>query len=227
MPWRALSLLAGGWVAGAALAAAATPPRAGAAAGGPARGIIVETANQRSMGLARQAGFTLAKMILGWASLEPAPGSYQWEHTDQNDFDNVLRAARAGGLRLVIRVDGVPSWAGGSPATADLAAVERFYAALARHGAGTVAAYEILNEPNLPQEWGGPPSPAGYTAFLAAAHRGIKAGDPAALVLGGGPAPSTGGLGGTIEDTDFLDGMYDAGARDAMDALAIHNYGGN
>ena len=33
--------------------------------------------------------------------------------------------------------------------------------------------------------------------------------------------------GGTIEDVDFLRGMYAAGAKGSMDAMAIHNYGGN
>jgi hypothetical protein len=46
-------------------------------------------------------------------------------------------------------------------------------------------------------------------------------------VLGGGLAPNTGGLGRTIEDLDFLNGMYDAGAMGFMDALSVHNYGGN
>ena len=121
----------------------------------------------------------------------------------------------------------MPDWAGGLPGSADLGAVERFYSEMARYAQGTVVGYEILNEPNLPFEWGGPPDAAGYTAFLKAAYRGIKAGDPGALVIGGGPSPNTGGFGGTIEDTDFLNGMYAAGAKGYMDALGVHNYGGN
>ena len=62
---------------------------------------------------------------------------------------------------------------------------------------------------------------------MKAAYQGVKAADPGALVIGGGPSPNTGGFGGTIEDTDFLNGMYAAGAKGSMDALAVHNYGGN
>ena len=98
---------------------------------------------------------------------------------------------------------------------------------MASYAKGTVVGYEILNEPNLPFEWGGPPDPAGYTAFLKAAYRGVKSGDPGAIIIGGGPSPNTGGFGGTIEDTDFLNGMYAAGAKGYMDALGVHNYGGN
>ncbi len=190
-------------------------------------GVILDTTNGTSMRLAREAGFTHAKMVLYWPRLEPSPGQLLWHATKENDLDNVMKAAAVEGLALVLRIDEVPGWAGGSPAGADLAAVERFYAELARYGQGRVVGYEILNEPNLPFEWGGPPDAAAYTAFLQAAHRGVKATDPGALVIGGGPSPNTGGYGGTIEDLDFLHGMYAAGARGSFDVLGIHNYGGN
>lgn len=190
-------------------------------------GVIVDTTNPLSMRLAREAGFTHAKMVLFWPRLQPDPTGPLWRETTENDLDNVMKAAGAQDLQLVLRVDAVPDWAGGSPGTADPDAVETFYAEMARYGRGRVAAYEILNEPNLPYEWGGPPDPTGYTRFLRAAYRGIKAGDPSALVIGGGPAPNTGGLGGTIEDFEFIEGMYLAGARGYMDALGVHNFGGN
>ncbi|MCC6176966.1 MAG: cellulase family glycosylhydrolase [Chloroflexi bacterium] len=215
-----------------AVALSAVPARsvtqpAYAQAGAMVNGVIVDTTDPRSMRMAREAGFTHAKMVLYWPRLEPDPDHYLWNDSDQNDLDNVMRAAKAEGMALVLRVDSVPGWAGGSPGGADLGAVQRFYTAMAAHGRGTVVAYEILNEPNLPFEWGGPPDPAGYTAFLKAAYAGIKAADPSALVIGGGPSPNTGGFGGTIEDFDFLNGMYAAGARGYMDALGVHNYGGN
>jgi hypothetical protein len=190
-------------------------------------GVIVDTTNPQSMKMAREAGFTHAKMVLYWPRLEPSRGDFRWKNTDQNDLDNVIRAAQGEQLPLVLRVDETPDWAGGSPGNADLGAVEEFYAAMAAHSKGKVVAYEILNEPNLPFEWGGPPDPAGYTAFMKAAYRGVKSQDPDAMIIGGGPSPNTGGYGGTIEDTDFLNGMYAAGAKGFMDALGVHNYGGN
>lgn len=192
-----------------------------------AYGVIVDTTNPRSMRMAREAGFTHAKMIIFWDRLETKRGRFAWKETSENDLDNVMKAARAEEMKLVVRVDGVPDWAGGSPANADPEAVARFYAAMADHGKGLIVGYEILNEPNLPFEWGGPPDPAGYTTFLKAAYRGVKKADPDAVVIGGGVSPATGGYGGTMEDFDFLNGMYRAGARGHMDALSVHNYGGN
>ena len=193
-----------------------------------AYGVIVDTTDARGMRMAREAGFTHAKMMLRWEAVEPSPGNYVWKQTKENDFDNIMKPARNEGMLMIVRVDGVPGWAGGSPAGAYLDAVRRFYEEAARYGHGTVVGYEILNEPNLDREWGGAPDPGGYTAFMRAAYEGIKAGDPGALVIGGGPAPGTGSHpGATIEDVDFLNGMYDAGAAGVMDALSVHNYGGN
>jgi hypothetical protein len=214
-----------GWPPGttAALAQGVTPSPTDEVA----VGVIVDTTNPKSMEMAREAGFSHAKMIVQWPRMEPKRGQYTFEQSDQNDLDNVIRAADAEEMKLVLRVDGAPDYAGGKPAKADPDAVEAFYAAMARHAKGTVTAYEVLNEPNLPFEWGGAPSPSGYAAFLKAAYKGVKKGDPSALVIGAGLSPATGGAGGTIEDVDFLRGMYAAGAKGHMDAMAIHNYGGN
>jgi hypothetical protein len=189
-------------------------------------GVIVDSTNPRSMQLAQDAGFGYAKMIIQWGRLEPKRGQYTFANSDQNDLDNVIRAAQAEGLKLVLRVDGAPDWVGGAPVKAGADAIEAFYAAMAAHGKGTIAAYEVLNEPNLPFEWGGAPSPSGYANFVKAAYRGVKKGDPGALVIGGGLSPAAGG-GGSMDDFEFLRGTYAAGVRGSMDALAVHNYGGN
>ena len=192
------------------------------ASGDLAVGVIVDTTNSRSFDMAREGGFTHAKMIIHWPRLEPRRGRYTFTETSENDLDNVMRAADGADMKLVIRVDGTPDWAGGKPSKTDAGAVEAFYAALSTHGKGTIVAYEILNEPNLPFEWGGDPSPSGYAQFLKAAYRGVKKGDPSALVLGGGLSPAA-----QIDDLEFLRGMYAAGVKGSMDAVAVHNYGGN
>jgi hypothetical protein len=219
----ALAILLGSTLA----APSTTAPRVAQAANGLIAGVIVDSTNPRSMEMASDAGFTHAKMIIFWPRLEPSKGRFSWSDTHENDLDNVIKAARAEDMTLIVRVDGVPDWAGGSPAKVDPDHVQRFYEAMAAKGKGVIAGYEILNEPNLPFEWGGPPSPSGYAAFLKAAYKGVKKADPDAIVIGGGVSPNTGGFGGTMEDFDFLRGIYAAGARGHMDALSVHNYGGN
>ena len=100
------------------------------------------------------------------------------------------------------------------------------------------AAYEIWNEPNLDYEWGGRPDAGQYTRLLQAGYRGIKAGDPLAIVVSAGLAPTGGsaaevalarrlyGADQVIPDLTFLRGMYRNGAQGYFDALGSHPYGG-
>jgi hypothetical protein len=179
----------------------------------------------RSFDLARRAGFTHAYVVVNWGNLQPGWGRFAWETGQPNDLDNFLRGARAHGLRLVVRLSKPHDWPG-ALSDLDPATFERFAAGVAARARGVGVAYEVLNEPNLQFEWGGPPDPAAYARLLAAAARGIRRGDPQAVVLSAGLAPYTGNQPGTIEDVDFLRAMYTAGARGSFDALGIHPYGG-
>jgi hypothetical protein len=190
-------------------------------------GVAVAGISPWTMDLARRAGFTHVKTVITWRALQSTPRRFEWKSTDENDLDNILQAARSAGLRVVLRVDGGPPWTGGSPASASHEEIFKLFSSLANYAGDRIAAYEVLNEPNLPAEWGGGPDPAGYVRYLRAAYDGVKASQPGALVLGGGLAPATGGQNGTIEDFDYLRAMYAAGAKGAMDGLAVHNYGGS
>jgi hypothetical protein len=179
----------------------------------------------RSFDLARRAGFTHAYVVVDWGNLQPGWGQFAWEAGRANDLDNFLRGARAHGVRLVVRLSRPHDYRG-SLSEIDPALIERFAAGVAARGRGVAVAYEVLNEPNLQFEWGSPPDPAAYARLLAAAARGIRRADPQAVVVSAGMAPHTGNQPGTIEDVDFLRGMYAAGARGSFDALGIHPYGG-
>ncbi|HEU5317503.1 MAG TPA: hypothetical protein VFX49_15430 [Chloroflexota bacterium] len=178
-------------------------------------------------------GFTHAYVIVDWDNVlreDGRPGRYAWERGEPSDLDNFLRAARANGLALVIRLDRPRAWSHGTLSGLDPAIMERFAHGVASRAAGVATAYEVLNEPNLPYEWGGPPDPVGYARLLYAARRAIRRADPTAHVLAAGLSPYTGGHGGSMEDVDFLRGLYAAGAsgRDGtFDALAAHAYAGD
>jgi len=86
----------------------------------------------------------------------------------------------------------------------------------------------IWNEPNLSFEWGyRPPDPAAYTRLLKAAYRAAKEADPGLMVLAAGLAPTLAPPGSEwgMNDLEFLQGMYAAGARGAFDGIALHAYG--
>lgn len=91
---------------------------------------------------------------------------------------------------------------------------------------GRIDAYEIGNEPNLIQEWGGPPDPAAYAQLLQIAYQQIKAADPHALIVTAGLAPvEMQGNPQYMNDIEFLRQMYAHGAADWFDVLGLHPFG--
>jgi hypothetical protein len=92
-----------------------------------------------------------------------------------------------------------------------------FAGAAARHFRGR-AAWEIWNEPNLPQFWAGTPDPAAYVALARAAAAEIRREDPRAWILG----PS---LGGATFDFTYLSATFNLGLLDIVDAVSVHPYG--
>ena len=184
--------------------------------------------------VARDGGFNLLSAYVAWRAVEPSRGQYifeqrdQWGRTAANDLTNVLNAARENGLKIGLRLDAPPEWAGGAVYRLDPADVEDYVYHAVRHAAGTIAYVEVFNEMNLPLEWGtSPVDPAAYARILAGAYRGAKRADPTVNVVSAAPSQRTGGLGGTMEDVEWLNGLYDAGGATSFDALGVHAYLGS
>ncbi len=185
--------------------------------------------NMADLGLAylvNDMGFTWAKGYANWATIEPEQGQYRWI-----DPDNVVTALGDQNIKILMRVHGTPEWARPPDSTlthppVDMDYFANFLTALATRYKGKVAAYEIWNEPNLNYEWGYlEPDPAAYTEMLKAAYTAIKKVDPDAVVVSGGLATTGDGSDTAYGDLDYLQGMYDAGARGYFDALGSHPYG--
>jgi GH35 family endo-1,4-beta-xylanase len=157
--------------------------------------------------------------------VEPNPGEFHWI-----DPDNIVNAMEGQQVKILMRVHGTPAWARPEQSSYtqppdDMSKFADFMTALATRYKGKVAAYEIWNEPNLYYEWGNrPAAPAAYTEMLKAAYIALKAVDPEALVISGGLATTGGGSPTAYGDLEFLQGMYDAGAKGYFDAFGSHPY---
>jgi Cellulase (glycosyl hydrolase family 5) len=182
---------------------------------------------------AHEAGFRVMTVTVSWRRTQPTRGEYPFEQKDQygrtaaNDLTNIVEAARNNGLKLGTRLIDPPDWAGGSPAHVNPADLEDYAYHAVRYAHDGLAYFELFNEQNLASEWGGPPDPAAFAGLMAAAYRGVKRADPSIPVINGGPAQRTGGLGGAIEDVDWLDRFLAAGGASSIDALGVHAYMGS
>ncbi len=184
----------------------------------------------RTYRMVRQMGAAWVVEYIPWSYVQGgSPELYNWDYADR-----LVNRAVLQGLRLVVRIDGVPAWARPPGTTwryldadhyADYAA---FAAAFAARYRGRVNHLIIWNEPNLSFEWGKrEPDPAAYTRLLATTYTAVKRVNPAMQVVAAGLAPTTEPPGSEwgLDDLLYLRGMYQAGAAAYFDMLAIHSYG--
>ena len=174
----------------------------------------------RDLGLIRDAGFTWVKQWFAWRDIEgKGKGQYDWTTADR-----VVDQVEEFGLKLIVRVDHEPEWAG--PPPANVSHFADFLTAMVTRYRGRIQAYQVWNEPNLAREWGNkPPNAQEYTQMLKTAYQAIKKIDPNAIVISAGMAPTTELSQRAVPDTQFIQAMYNAGAKPYFDMLGAHGAG--
>jgi len=185
-----------------------------------------ETAD-RDLNLIKDAGFGWVKQSFAWREIEGAGrGQYDWSISDRV----VQMAHDRFGLDILARVDSQPAWARqgcsmhGPPANYQDYA--DFLRAMATRYRGRIRAYEVWNEPNLAREWcDQPPNPAEYVRLLKLSYQAIKQGDPNTTVISAGLSPTGGPMPKAMNDTEYLDKMYQAmggSSRGYFDVLGVN-----
>jgi len=164
--------------------------------------------------LATKLGARVLRFDVDWDDLEDERGVY-----DQVYFDRLattIHAAASEGMQVIVTIFGTPRWASDRslwgmvppgyksgyyhffypPSLDHLDDLQAFATHMATAFAGDATGYECRNEPNL---WGSlyPQRTASdaafgvrrYAAMLTAFSKGIRAGDPHALVIAGATSP--------------------------------------
>lgn len=188
-------------------------------------------ADRAAIGRLRQAGFGWFKQRFAWKDIEPDRPEGWPNQTVDMFVDPYVEAVRQHGGQVMIQLGVPPQWALDDPTEGvpfNLSAWRAFVDRFATRFSGRVAAYEIMNEPNLAREWGGPPDPAAYARVLGAAYEAIKRADPSAVVISAGLAPTGDRMPEAMADVAFLDALEDVieGTHEKhFDALGLHAAG--
>lgn len=184
---------------------------------------------QRTLEMVREMGATTIVEFFPWAYYHGADGGFAWDHPDL-----VVNHAHAQGLTVIARLGFTPDWA--RPDDTPLNYIDQdayddfavYAAAFAERYAGKVDYLIVWNEPNLSFEWGyRETAAADYVEMMEVVYTAVKEANPEMQVLGGALAPTLepkGSPWGT-NDLIYLDEMYQAGAAEFMDGLAVHTYG--
>lgn len=184
---------------------------------------------QRSLQMVREMGAPWIVEFFPWAYYQGSDGDIAWEHPDQ-----VVAHAEAQGLTIIARVGLTPDWA--RPSDTPLTYLDEeayedfatFTAAFAERYRDQVDYLIVGNEPNLSYEWGYRPTTAeDYVNLLKVVYPAVKETNPKMQVLAGALAPTLEPEGSPwgVSDLLYLNNMYEAGAGEYFDGLAVHAYG--
>lgn len=204
---------------------------------------VEEWKREQSLQMIADAGFHWIRQEFPWEDIEihgkddfedrrHEPHRSAWEK-----YDNIVDLTEKYDLEIVPRLSNPPAWTraltdtiGTKAPPDDLADWGDYVHTVVSRYRGRARYYQLWNEPNIYNEWGEQPvDPEGYTLLLCEGYRRAKEADPDVVIISGalaptislhpGPGPALG-----LSDFIFLQRMYDAGAADCFDILAVNDY---
>jgi len=148
-------------------------------------------------------------------------------------YDHIVDMADQYGLEIIARLSNPPAWsraqgndAGTLAPPDDLDDYGDYVETVVQRYQDRIRTYQIWNEPNIYPEWGEQPaSPEEYTELLKVGYTRVKEVCPDCVVVSGALAQTIPLGPRDLNDFIFLQRMYDAGAGDYFDVLAIQGYG--
>ena len=197
---------------------------------------VSATEQDRQLDRIADAGAEIARVDVGWSSLEQtAKGTYERWYLDQ--LDTLVDKADKHGVQLLLTFTDSPCWASSAPASVKQGCdgawwdrgVQRYppadardyadaLAFLVRRYGDRVAGWEIWNEPNLEYFFNTDDAPADYARIVRAAYPAAKAADPSATVIAGSLSEAP---------VAFVEELFRHGIGGHFDAFSIHPYSGD
>jgi hypothetical protein len=196
---------------------------------------------RKTLQMAQEAGLGWVKQQFPWEEIEPVQkGEFYDDRARRGSwekYDRIVDLCEEYGLQIVARLDRPPDWTREDNTYKerppdDLQDYGDFVFTFVDRYRGRIRYIQVWNEPNIFPEWGNRPvDAAGYVDLLAVAHQSAKAADPNVYILSaplaitqGQPHPEQGKW-ISMNDIQFLEEMYEAGAKDYFDILSANAFG--
>jgi hypothetical protein len=159
----------------------------------------------------QDAGIGWDRAEISWEDVQSAPDAWDWSFTDQ-----MVDVYKTRPFHAYVLLEGSAPWMTEPPHTEEdrKQYAEFIYRTVSRYK-GTVRAWEIWNEENIPSFWK-VPNAADYAALLKAGYEAAKRADPGCTVITGGTS--------TVDLGFIRDVLFKNGGWDYCDAVAIHPY---
>ena len=200
---------------------------------------------EQAVRMASEAGFHWLRQEFPWEDIEiHGKGDFEDRRHEPHrsawaKYDHIVDLAEKYDMELIVRVSNPPAWSraegndvGPYAPPDNYQDFADFVAALVSRYKGRVRYYQLWNEPNIYPEWGNYAiSPEDYTRLLCLAADAARAADPDVVIINGAMAstivldPAAPPPGNALNDFLFMQRMYDAGAADCFDIVAMQGYG--
>ena len=195
----------------------------------------------KTLQMAADAGLGWVKLQIPWEQIEPQrKGEFLTPQTRDSTWDRtdrIVEVCEQYGLDIVARLDRPPDWARQdntyrqAPPDDPADYGDFVYAFVSRYR-GRIHYIQIWNEPNIFPEWGNKPvDPDAYVELLKIAYLRAKEADPNIRVLCaplaitlGEPHPEPGKW-RSMNDLQYLEAMYEAGAAPYFDVYSANAFG--
>ncbi len=168
-------------------------------------------------------GFHIVRQQFRWADIEQSRGAYSWD-----EYDLIVSGLSRQHIGVIAVIVDTPDWArsigeGGfddaPPRNPEV--LKGFTAALTSHYKDTVPFVQIGDHPNISSHWGGVPATGEvFTPYLQAGWEGARSGYAGVRVLSPELALHSDQEQGPT-DLQFVDQLYNAGAKPYFDVLAM------
>jgi len=159
--------------------------------------------------LMQEAGIAWARSDFDWSGIQRTPGG-EWNFSA---LDAVIANAEKAGVQMLPILGYNVSFA--SPSCKNLDRWTNYVHAIASRYRSRLPVLEVWNEENIPGFWKDPDA-TNHLALLRATYETVKAVDP-------GLSVAVGGFAGV--PTNFIERLYQAGAKSCFDIMNIHPYG--
>lgn len=171
----------------------------------------------RAASLARDIGIRWTRDEIGWAPLQPEPGTWRWDQ-----FDHGIETMLDHGISVMGLLGYTAPWAAtsetsdGKPDTLsvpDLNAWRDYVSAVVERYRDKIHVWQIWNEPN--NFWSPRPNPDDYARVLIAGAESARAADPACWTVG---------CNTSLVDLEFDRAVFNAGGWEHADIIGVHPY---
>lgn len=178
---------------------------------------VSSTEMTQELNALQTAGVNVARVDVGWATMETSPGHE--DPTYLGKLDALAAGASARGIKLIATLWQTPSWASSGRAWNDAPSNPASYGSFVQFITGRydseLAAVEVWNEPEINENLIASNLPAAYVGLVKAAFAGARAADPSTPVLAGSMS---------YADLPFLAELYANGMKGFYDGISLHPY---